>query len=43
MSTTSVSTILEAIKILDENHYRWVLEQIRKGEEEAEAAEDDCE
>lgn len=41
MSTTSVSTILEAIKILDENHYRWVLEQIRKGEDEAEAEDEE--
>jgi hypothetical protein len=42
MSTASVSHILEAIKILDESHSKWVLEQTRKDEEEAET-EDDCE
>lgn len=43
---TSVAHILEAIKTIDESHHKWVLEQIRKGEEEAEAEsyeEDDCE
>lgn len=35
MNTSSVAHILEAIKILDEGHHKWVLEQIRKGEEEA--------
>lgn len=44
---TSVAHILEAIKTLDESHHKWVLEQIRKGEEESEAddsfEEDNCE
>lgn len=35
MSTNSVAHILEAIRLLDKNHHEWVLEQIRKGEEEA--------
>lgn len=40
MSTNSIAHILDAIKILDEGHHKWVLEQIRKGEEEAQQEED---
>lgn len=40
---TSVAHILEAIKTLDENHHKWVLEQIRKGEEESQAEDDSYE
>lgn len=35
MSEKSVSEILESIRALDEFHYKWILEQIKQGEQES--------